>query len=90
MINEFTCVGDTEYCTGPDHTSVAYIRLTEKNYEYSTYKTTNDLAEGLIYFNIPGTHINFLNHPFASTNYQISIWVFGEDKLSNPVLTFRL
>ena len=37
MVANFKCVGDTEDCTGPDHTSVAYIRLTEKDYEYVTY-----------------------------------------------------
>ena len=29
-----TCIGGTEDCTGPDHTSVKYLYLSEKNWEY--------------------------------------------------------
>ena len=72
IIVSLECVADTEDCTGPDNTSVAYIRLTEKNHEYITY-TAN--IEGESYFYMPGTHINFLNHPFGSRNYQVSAWI---------------
>ena len=76
--DELTCVGDTEDCTGPDHLSVRQIYLTEKNYEYTTYKTG---GEGYEYFYIPGTHPNWLKNPFASNSYQLSIWILGEDRL---------
>ena len=66
MIAATTCVGDTEDCTGPDHTSVKYIYLTEKNFEYTTYTSGR---QGVEYFYMTGTHVNLLSNPFGSSDY---------------------
>ena len=84
LMASFTCVGGTEDCTGPDHTSVKYLYLTEKNFEYTTYATGAG-GEGVEYFYMPGTHVNFLSNPFGSHNYQVSVWVFAEDRLDPSI-----
>ena len=78
LMGNVTCAGGTEDCIGPDHTSVVYLHLTEKNFEYTTYASG---GAGVGYFYMPGTHINFLSNPFASHNYQVSTWVYAEDRL---------
>ena len=54
------------------------MRLTEKNFEYSTYSTG---GVGKAYFEIPGTHVNFISDTYNS-DYQVSAWVVGEDRLT--------
>ena len=82
-----TCIEGTEDCTGPDHTSVKYLYLSEKNWEY---QVTTSGGEGKDHFKIPSGHVNFMQNPFASYNYQASMWTMGEDRLQNYTHNFRL
>ena len=88
MLNQFTCVGGTTDCTGPDHTSVKFIRLTEKNFEYKTFA---EGGEGKEYFKILGTHPVFLNHNFNEENYQMNMWtILDEPFESSKTVLYRL
>ena len=75
-----SCVGDTEDCTGPDHTSVKYLYLSEKNFEYLVLLTG---GEGKDHFKIPAGHVNFMQNPFGSYDYQATMWTMGEDRLQD-------
>ena len=59
-------MGGVDTCAGPDHTSITYLELTEKDYEYSIYDSG---GEGKEYFIIPSNHVNFMKNEFGSSSY---------------------
>lgn len=76
---EGKCPGDGE-CIGPDHTSILYMILGEKNFEYETIGGTS-LGTGL--WQIKGDSPQFQKWSGQITTYQAAVWIYGVRRLLN-------